>query len=294
MTQDILRDQEPIALHQTILLSRATEPALFVLTMPKYEVALDDEPLPEIAAELLPGPGPVLTSERWAKVWRQIDRSFIWKDLMEWPSFWGPPWHDRLEREVSRLRQVLAESVERPQFARAMFEGLVGSPAIPPVYSTYWPVPRSQALRRRPYWPYLPVSPVLAALHWQIYLNRDELELSEEAIGAWIHAASVLSAVTARARSVLESLLDFDVPFSLSRPTDKRTLSSILAEARLVTFVPMAPGALQAANLIGQGNYAVAMEVAAASGGVTLVLAATYSLAEFLLNLPRRRRRTRR
>ena len=72
----------------------------------------------------------------------------------------------------------------------------------------------------------------------------------------------------------------------MSPRADKSPSSAIMREAPHAALIPLVPGALQATNLIGQAQYIAALEMAAASGGVTLILVATYNLADLLLNRP--------
>ena len=71
----------------------------------------------------------------------------------------------------------------------------------------------------------------------------------------------------------------------MSPRADKSPLSAIMREAPHAALIPLVPGALQATNLIGQAQYIAALEMAAALG-VTLILVATYNLADLLLNRP--------
>ena len=101
---------------------------------------------------------------------------------------------------------------------------------------------------------------------------------------AWIRIASVLTAPARdQVTAAVESFLDVEIPFSMSPRADKSPLSAIMREAPHAALIPLVPGALQATNLIGQAQYIAALEMAAASGGVTLILVATYNMADLLL-----------
>jgi hypothetical protein len=285
---------EPIALHQTVIVPPSRLPPLFLLAVPKSEVATEDERVCETVADLLESTGSPMTLERWGGILRRLEPE--WHELAHWWEeawdFWPPFRHLRhhleyrgwFRREIHELTFRLRAYAESPQFARGLLEGLLSGPDLPL---------QPRPLARGPFpWAYW-LSPV-SVLAEVLYANQRRLELSEGEAASWAFITGVLAAdKSPRVRATLESVSDFDVPFALSRRSDKTPLSSILSEARMVAFFPMVPGAVLAAHQISQANYVVAFEVAASSGAITLILAATYSLAEHLLRLGRRRRRSR-
>jgi hypothetical protein len=278
---------EPIALHQTVIVSPSRLPPLFLLAVPKSEVATEDEPVCDTVADLLESTGSPMTLERWGEILRRLEPE--WRELASWFEeaweLWPPFRHlgynlqyrGSFRGEIHELTFRLRAHAESPQFARGLLEGLLSGPDL-----LLQPRPLAQGPFPWAYW----VSPV-SVLAEVLYANRRRLELSEGEAASWAFITGVLAAdKSPRVRATLESVSDFDVPFALSRRSDKTPLSSIL-EARMVAFFPMATGAVLATHQISQANYVVAFEVAAASGAITLILAATYSLAEHLLKLGR-------
>jgi hypothetical protein len=282
---------EAVAMYQTVVVPPPRLPPLFILTVPEPEIAEEDASIYDTLADVLESPGPPMTIERWRDILRRP--ALEWPELDEWWQevwYFPPPWRPRgrywdlFREELRELRSRLQVRAEPQEFARELLEGLLSGPDLPLQ-------PRS--LARGPFpWPYW-LSPA-SLLAEAVYANRRRLELSEGEATTWTFLTGVLAAEkSVRVRATLESILDFDVPFALSRRSDKTPLSSIMSGAQEVVFLPVTHGALSATYQIHQGNYVVAFKVAAASGAITLILVATRSLAELLLRLGRRRRRAR-
>ncbi|MCS6954609.1 MAG: hypothetical protein NZM33_17360 [Bryobacteraceae bacterium] len=281
---------EPLAMHQTVFVPPSRLQPLFILSVPKHDVTDGSEPTWDTLADLLDSAGPPMTRERWAEIARRVElgRLEVTQWLEESLYFW-PPWrhHPRYREwyreEIQGLMSRLGDHMESPQFARGLLEGLLSRPSSP-----LQPVLRGCPMP----WPSW-LSPA-SALAEVVFAERRRLELSEEEAATWALITSVLAAEkNQQVRSTVEAISDFDVPFALSRRSDKMTLSTILSEARMVAFIPIARGAVMAAHHIIQGNYVVALEIAAVSGAASVILAGSYSLAEQLLRLGRQTRRRR-
>ena len=282
---------ESLAVHQTVVVPASRLPPLFILAVPKHDVAAEDQHICDTIADLLDSAGPPMTLERWLGILRQVEPD--WHELAYWWEevwrFWPPlrrhpRYRDLFRKEIHGLISRLSAHTETPQFARGLLEGLLSWPDLPLLLPLFG---------RRPFpfplWP-SPVSVIAEA----VYAKRDQLELSEGEASSWALITGVLaSEKSRRVRATLDSISDFDVPFATSRRSDKTALSSIISEARMVAFFPIAHGAVGSAHHIIQGSYVVGLEIAAVSGAATLILVATYSLAEHLLRLGRQKRRRR-
>ncbi|GEM_PF-3886476 len=283
------QQREVMVLHQTILASQFSIAPLFLLTIPKYEVTRrEEEPVADVIQWLFRDTGPVITYNHWKELLSRLEHAQIWPDRTYWPPWWPlhhPDWERDWEREVKRLHQILNECLELKQFTRLLFEGMLSLPA------RHLQLPVFGIRFRAWYIPILYASAPLLPLYHLMSLNLDKLEVSEEEAIAWIVLTSVLTRRKARHISqAMEDFLTFDVPFSLSKESSKSKLGEIISQARIVAFMPLAHAAAQATTLIEHGQFLVALEVALGAGGVTLVLATTFSVAEYILDLPRRKR----
>jgi len=275
-------ERTPVVLHQTILKSPSRLAPLFLLAVPKHEVSNGDGSLSEIILSLFRSAGPVMTQERWRELWERINRRNIWQALTDFPIFWGsrlyPEFYPKWARELEQLRQAIQNAAEPNRFTRLLIEGLLSVPAEP-----LQPLVFAHKSRAKHVLLIYPPS-ALMSLYWLLYLDRQELEVSEEELVTWIWLTSVLTRKKERTvQEAMNSFLDCDIPFALSKESDKAKLETIISQARIVAYVPFASAATEATHLITQGQYIAALEVTLVSGAVTLILVATFSLAEALL-----------
>ncbi len=94
---------------------------------------------------------------------------------------------------------------------------------------------------------------------------------------------SSLSALE-RVKISLSEIYEYHIPFGESPKSDSETLKNILKQAKNIVVAPLIAGALGSATLISTGQYILAIECALASGGSTIVLVATTSLADRILD----------
>jgi hypothetical protein len=283
-----IQERTPIALHQTILISPSYLAPLFLLALPKHEVSKGNESLSEIILRLFRSAGPVMTQERWREIWERIKGHYnihdiihdihdIWKELF----LFAPrilPFY-KLEREIYQLYQSIENAIVPQKFTYFLIEGLLSLPTKFPQVSIF---AYKKGIKH-----ILLISPpsfTLMILYWILHLNRKKLEISEEELITWMELTSILTKEKERkVQETIESFLDFEIPFALSKKSDKVKLVEIISQARAIAYVPFASAATQATHLITQGQYIAALEVTLVSGAVTLILVATISLVEALL-----------
>jgi len=261
------REPKPVALHQTILKSPSRLAPLFLLAVPKHEVSNGRGSLSEIILGLFRSAGPVMTQERWRELWERINRHDFWLNFTD-PIFWRPYLYPELfyrkwKRELEQLRRAIQNAAEPNRFARLLIEGLLSGPAEPgqPLVFARKSRVKHVSLVYPPLLIY-PPSPLMS-LYWLLYLDREELGISEEELVAWIRLTSVLTRKEERTvQEAMNSFLECDIPFALSKKSDKVKLETIISQARTVAYVPFAAAATQATHLIGQGQYIAALEVA--------------------------------
>jgi len=282
-----------IALHQTVLTSSLNVSPLFLLTIPKDEVARGEtEDLTDLLDWLLGGAGPTITFERWAFLWKHIRNKVDLHEIdldLEHLSFrlrYLNKYLRNIMEYLKRLRETLDRCLEPGEFVKQLISGMLSVPV------RHVQVPVFGIRFRSWYMPVLYATAPVAFASFYLSLNLELLETSEEEVLAW----TVLTSLLARHRSpvaanAIEDFLKFEIPFSRSKETSKSRLEDIISQARIVAFVPLAPAAIQTSNLIGQGQFLMALEVALTGAAVTLLMASTFSMAEFILNLPKRRRR---
>lgn len=260
----------PLVAHETVFVA-GTLPPVYLLAISKRDLGSDKQPLAELLAPLFGSrQSLVLTSDVWLKTLEVVQRASMMIEEIAPES----PWREAWAQESFTLIEALIRADDPSRFGRALFDGLLDTPRAMVGVGPLGPV-----------WPPW-------TLWGLIYLERAQLGLSDEQLAAWAGAAAVVAGKRSReAQEAAQAFQSFDVPFGLSPRTDKAPLSRLISEARVVAFLPLAPGALRATELISQGDYVVAFEVVVASGAVTLLIAATFSVAEWILGLPGRTRR---
>lgn len=119
-------------------------------------------------------------------------------------------------------------------------------------------------------------------------LQLEQLSLTIDELVSWIWATGILTRrVSPRLEQSFKALLECDIPYSMSPRLGSRPLSHFTREAKIVALFPIGTVALQATNLLTQGNWAMAIELALGGAGLSLLIASTFSLVDLILNLPK-------
>ena len=96
-----------------------------------------------------------------------------------------------------------------------------------------------------------------------------------------------------RVRISLKEIYEYHVPFGQSPETESETLKNIIKQAKSIVVAPLVAGAMSSATLLSTGQYVLAIECTLASSASTIVLVATTSLADRILDHLSKRRGTR-
>ena len=95
-----------------------------------------------------------------------------------------------------------------------------------------------------------------------------------------------------RVRISLKEIYEYHVPFGQSPETESETLKNIIKQAKSIVVAPLVAGAMSSATLLSTGQYVLAIECTLASSASTIVLVATTSLADRILDHLSKRRGT--
>ena len=96
--------------------------------------------------------------------------------------------------------------------------------------------------------------------------------------------------VPERVRISLKEIYEYYIPFGQSPETESETLRNIIKHAKSIVVAPLVAGAMISTTLLSTGQFVLAIECALASGVSTIILVATTSIADLILDYISKRR----
>lgn len=286
--------QTVAVVYETVIVPRDNMPPLFVATVSEDEALDPKEELGRFLWRAFRTPETaVMSFEDWSRISKAIENRGIWEELEHdvvfyWMRHLSSKLWEGWTKEVRRVRSAINQCLDRGAFATSSIRGVFSQSVIGGMPVMPW--------RRRPAigitFPILGAyeSP-LAAMYVVASLRLQDLDITVDQLGSWVSATDILTRrVPVRLERSMEAVLECDIPYSMSPQSGSGPLSRFAHEARFVALFPIGAVTLPATNLVVQGNYVTAIEVALGGAGVSLVLAATFSLVDFILNLPRKRK----
>lgn len=115
------------------------------------------------------------------------------------------------------------------------------------------------------------------------HLGRDDLRV-------WRRVNSlVMASVSPEFKSSFSPLLRYDIPYGLSPEMKSETLEAIIKEARKVAVIPVLSGIGTASTALANQQWVVAIEAAAATGAVLIIMLGSVALADAMIHWMRRR-----
>jgi len=218
-----------------------------------------------------------LTNSEYDKSLKIISESEFWHRLEEfYHEFYGPPfdiffhewyhyfrrWSERYLKDLEKEEASLADDIIVCQLS-----GLnVANISLP-----LTPFP----------FPYLPPKKEFGYLT-EKFLKEFEIKPEYFTTSLKIRMFSLLA--PERVKTSLGEIYEYHISFGQSPESDSETLRNIIKQAKSIVVAPLIAGALGSATLISTGQYILAVECALASGGSTIVLVATTSLADRILD----------
>lgn len=286
------------SLYQAFLVAegRRTRPLVLTSLSPEYLKERDFN-LEDSIFQILPAiPGLGISFEKFRDISRLVESEILHR-LEDWLPFVPS---DIRERAISDIESQLRSLQEAQGFGISAFHDLVTPERFMPMP---YPVPYFWWLPyfRHPYfweklWRRHPgaVRPILrSALFW-LAIEELRLEVDSLELAAWVEVAERLTRPRLkRIEEIVNSYLQYEIPYSLSPELQGQKIGDILKELRNAVYLPLVPTALVAGQHTTAGEWVLAMKVAFAGGGTVVILAAAVSLAEYLLNMPVRMKRRR-
>ena len=281
------KSMDPISVHQTLLFPATNLTPLSVTTIPLAEIAHPGEATESVASDLL-AEAPGMTFWKWKELWDQLAGSTSWDALansFEPSALTKPP--DQIAQRVWTARESLDSVHTEVDYARLLLQralksnsGVSGRTVFASRNSPGSPRPGAWQI------------PQTYELLLQVALDSVETtDVTPDEAWSWAYAsAALVGRASPGMANTFTRMQGFDVPFALSKTSDRTTLASLLDKAEFVTFFPLGAGAVDASHLILQGDYAVAMQVVTFSGLATLVLAGSYRIGATVLTGGLRRR----
>ena len=220
-----------------------------------------------------------LTNFEYDRSLRITSEPKFWHRLEEfYHEFYGPPfdiffhewyryfrrWSERYFEDLEKEKTSLSDDIMVCQLAGLNIANI--------------PVP----LMPHPFpFPYLPPKKEFRYITDK-FLKKFEIKPEYFTTSLKIRMSSLLA--SERVRISLSEIYKYHIPFGESPESDSKTLKNIIKQAKSIVVAPLIAGALGSATLISTGQYILAIECALASGGSTIILVATTSLADRLLD----------
>jgi len=296
-----MRDQnlfDVTSLYQAFFVAqgRRARPLVLTVLSPEY-LGNQDLEMGEAISQLLPSrPGSGISFERFRDISKQVVESDILSKLRDWLPF--VPSH-QMERALSDIRGQLKNLQDPGGFGISVFQDLVTPERYIPMpypapyiwYPNFW----------HPYfWKRFSRNPsavrfvLLNALYWEA-VEEQRLSVDPQEFAAWVEVAERLTRPrSSRIEEIVNSYLQYEVPYPLSPKLQVQKIGDFLAQLRNAIYLPLGVTAMTADQAVTAGDWVFAMKIALAGGGTVVILAAAVSLAEYLLNLQTRMTRRRR
>ena len=276
-------------IYESTIVGKNPLPVLRVATAKRTDFLLSDIVPDDFLSDTFRIPNAaVISFEKWVRIAKKLEAEGVWDELEQdwivqsWRPHSGRLW-SQWRKEIQRIKTEISHSTEQPSFAKACLRGILAQPVFTPITTR----------RPRPIVPYIPRADdwVLSTLHSSAYLQRDRIEVAQDELAWWVNAATCLTRPVPRnLEESLNTFLECDIPYSLSPRSDSGPLSRFVQEARLVALFPVFGVTVPATHLLSEGNWVAAFEVVLAGAGVSLVLASTFTLVDWILHLPKKQK----
>lgn len=240
--------------------SAASAGSLYFHTLSKGDLAGSDVPLEDVVGSVVSSPMQPLGLDDWQALASSLDdldreraraqMGFFFPTLSE-----GVRQFERTSREVGELSEAPL---------RGLCERLLVRPIAPPFDSGGL----------------LTVSAPAFVLSNQVRENTQALPRMVE---TWARATSLMTVDDPGDADLRRSLLGIELPHHNSPEVDGTSVDGFLACLRHAVYLPLTAGAVETASAVSHQHFALALETTAASGAITLVLAATVNLTDRLL-----------
>lgn len=219
-----------------------------------------------------------LTNLEYDRTLRIISEPGFWHSLEEfYHKFYGPPfdkffheWYHYFQRWSDLEKASLTDDIIVCQLAGVNIAN-IPTPLMP------YPFP----------FPYLPPEKEFRYIT-EKFLKEFEIKPEYFTTSLKIRMSSLFA--PDRVKISLSEIYEYHIPFGESPESDSETLKNIIKQAKSIVVAPLIAGVLGSATLISMGQYILAIECAFASGGSTIVLVATISLADRILDFISKKR----
>lgn len=226
-----------------------------------------------------------LTDSEYDKSLRIVAEPEFWSEMEDfYHEFYGPPfdmflheWHHYFRRWHERYSRYLRE--ERVSLSDDILFCQLGGVNINNVPVPWFPYPLP--------FPYLPPRRDFEHITDK-FLRRFEIKPEHFSLSLKIRTSALL--VPTRVRISLKEIYEYHVPFGESPKAESETLKNIIKQAKSIVVAPLVAGAMGSATLLSTGQYVLAIECALASGASTIILVATTSIADRILDHLSKRR----
>ena len=224
-----------------------------------------------------------LTDSEYDKALRITTEPEFWDRLEEcYYEFYGPPfdillhkWYHYFRRRHERYFKYLREKVSLSDDILLCQLGGVNITNVIPWFP--YPLP----------FPYLPPKKDFEHVTDE-FLRKFEIKPDQFSLSLKIRTSALL--VPDRVRVSLKEIYEYHVPFGQSPETESETLKNIIKQAKSIVVAPLVAGAMGSATLLSTGQYVLAIECALASGASTIILVASTSIADRILDHISKRR----
>ena len=131
---------------------------------------------------------------------------------------------------------------------------------------------------------------VLQSELFQLIDKKRSIEISREEIVAWFRVFNlIITKPTPDFKKYFNEILNYEIPYGLSPETKSMSLESIIKNSKNIAVVPMLTGINSISTALVNGDWVIAVQAAASTGAVVIILLSSLALSDKIIGFINRR-----
>ncbi len=120
--------------------------------------------------------------------------------------------------------------------------------------------------------------------------RNKSVNISRDEIIAWFRVFSlVITKPTPDFKKYFNELLGYEIPYGLSPATKSTTLETLIKNSKTIAVVPMLSGVNSISTALANGDWVIAIQAAAATGAVVIIVLSSLALSDKIIEWLNRR-----